>query len=42
MSFYRLVEVKRPRERVNQDQKDEIAFLVSIGVPARVLRLIER
>lgn len=41
-AFYRLVEVKRPRERVSPDQHEEIAFLRSIGVPARVLRLIER
>lgn len=40
-SFYRLVEVKKPRERISNDQHDEIAFLRSIGVPARVLRLIE-
>lgn len=41
-AFYRLVEVKKPRERVSPDQHEEIAFLRSIGVPARVLRLIER
>jgi hypothetical protein len=41
-SFYRLVEVKKPRERVSSDQHEEIAFLRSIDVPARVLRLIER
>lgn len=40
-SFYRLVEVKKPRERISNDQHEEIAFLRSIGVPARVLRLIE-
>lgn len=41
-SFYRMVEVKKPRERVSADQHEEIEFLRSIGVPARVLRLIER
>jgi hypothetical protein len=41
-AFYRLVEVKKPIERISNDQHDEIAFLRSIGVPARVLRLIER
>lgn len=41
VAFYRLVEVKKPRERISKDQHEEIAFLRSIGVPARVLRLIE-
>jgi hypothetical protein len=41
-SFFRLVEVKKPREHISRDQHEEIAFLRSIGVPARVLRLIER
>lgn len=41
-SFYRLVEVKKPREHISRDQHEEIAFLRSIGVPARLLRLIER
>ena len=41
-SFYRMVEVKKPFEEVSADQKEEIEFLRSIGVPARVLRLIER
>ena len=41
-SFYRMVEVKKPREQISRDQHEEIAFLRSIGVPARVLRLIER
>lgn len=41
-SFYRFVEVKKPREHVSHDQKEEIAFLRSIGIPARLLRLIER
>lgn len=42
VSFFRLVEVKKPQERLSHDQHEEIAFLRSIGVPARVLRLIER
>lgn len=40
-AFYRLVEVKKPSERISHDQHEEIAFLRSVGVPARVLRLIE-
>jgi hypothetical protein len=42
VSFFRLVEVKKPGEHISRDQHEEIAFLRSIGVPARVLRLIER
>lgn len=42
VAFYRLVEVKKPQERISKGQHEEIAFLRSIGVPARVLRLIER
>ena len=42
LSFFRLVEVKRPRERISADQQEELDFLVSLGLPARVLRLIER
>ncbi len=38
----RFVEVKKPEEPVSPDQKEEIAFLRSIGLSARVLRLIER
>jgi hypothetical protein len=34
--------VKKPRERTNADQLEEIAFLNAMGLPARVLRLIER
>jgi len=41
-AFFRLVEVKKPKERISKDQHEEIEFLRSIGVPARVLRLIER
>jgi len=40
--FIRFVEVKKPRERVRPDQWEEIDYLMSIGIPARVLRLIER
>ena len=42
LSFFRLVEVKRPRERISQDQQEELDFLISLGLPARVLRLSER
>lgn len=38
----RFAEVKKPRERLHPDQREEIEFLNSIGIPARVLRLIER
>ena len=41
VSFSRLVEVKKPKERISPDQHAEIAFLRSINIPARVLRLIE-
>lgn len=37
----RFVEVKRPKERVSDAQRSEIDFLVSIGLKARVLQLIE-
>lgn len=37
----RFVEVKRPTERVRDGQREEIAFLQSLGVEAQVLRLIE-
>lgn len=37
----RFVEVKKPRERISPDQSEEIKFLKSIGLKARVLRLIE-
>lgn len=36
------VEVKKPKEPVSNDQRQEIAFLLSLGLRARVLRLIER
>jgi hypothetical protein len=38
----RFVEVKRPDEPVRPGQVEEIAFLQSIGLNARVLRLTER
>lgn len=41
-AFFRLVEVKKPLEHISVDQIEEIDFLREIGVPARVLRLIER
>ncbi len=37
----RFVEVKKPEEAVSREQIDEIAFLNSLGLHARVLRLIE-
>ena len=42
VSFFRFVEVKRPRERISPDQQEELDFLISLGLPARVLRLSER
>ncbi len=38
----RFVEVKKPEEPSSKDQIEEIAFLKSIGLQARVLRLLER
>jgi len=40
--YGRFVEVKRPEEGFKDGQREEIAFLNSIGLHARVLRLIER
>jgi hypothetical protein len=37
----RFVEVKKPEEPVSSEQLDEIAFLNSLGLHARVLRLVE-
>lgn len=37
----RFVEVKKPDEKVSQDQKDEIELLNSTGLRARVIRLNE-
>jgi hypothetical protein len=42
LSHFRFVEVKRPGEHISNDQKEEIAFLRSLKLPARILRLIER
>jgi hypothetical protein len=42
ISFIRLVEVKKPRERISKDQVEEIDYLKSLDIPARILRLIER
>ena len=41
-AFSRFVEVKKPKEKVSKDQEAEIAFMQSLGLQARVLRLIER
>ena len=41
-SIARFVEVKKPEETVSPDQHEEIKFLQSIGLHARVLRLVER
>jgi hypothetical protein len=41
-TFSRFVEVKKPGEPVSKDQKDEIAFLRSLGLQSRVLTLMER
>ena len=41
-SIARFVEVKKPDEKVSHDQKDEIALLNSIGLHARVIRLVEK
>ena len=38
----RFVEVKRPGEKVSDDQQAEIEFLRDLGLQARVFRLIER
>lgn len=38
----RFVEVKKPEEPLSRDQREEIAFLQSIGIHARILRLTER
>lgn len=36
------VEVKKPGERISADQRSEIAYMLGLGLPARVLVLIER
>lgn len=38
----RFVEVKKPDEPVSEDQREEIGFMLALGLNARVLRLIER
>ena len=40
-SIARFVEVKKPDEKVSQDQKNEIELLNSMGLHARVIRLNE-
>jgi hypothetical protein len=40
-SVARFVEVKKPEEPVSKDQREEIEFLQSLGLHARVLRLQE-
>ena len=42
VSLARFVEVKKPEEPLKVDQREEIAFLQSIGLHARVIRLDER
>jgi hypothetical protein len=39
---YQFVEVKKPKEPLSILQKDAIAMLHSLGIPAREIRLIER
>ena len=41
-SIARFVEVKKPKEPVSLDQKNEIALLNSMGLHARVVRLVEK
>lgn len=41
-SIARFVEVKKPDEKVSQDQKDEIELLNAMGLHARVIRLVEK
>lgn len=40
-SVARFVEVKKPGEKISQDQIDEINLLNSMGLHARVMRLVE-
>lgn len=40
-SIARFVEVKKPGEKISQDQIDEINLLNSMGLHARVMRLVE-
>jgi hypothetical protein len=39
---YQFVEVKKPKEPLSHVQKEAIAMLHSLGIPAREIRLIER
>jgi hypothetical protein len=39
---YQFVEVKKPKEPLSSVQKEAIAMLHSLGIPAREIRLIER
>lgn len=41
-SIARFVEVKKPKEVISQEQKDEIELLNSLGLHARVIRLVEK
>ena len=41
LSIARFVEVKKPGEKISQDQIDEIELLNSMGLHARVMRLVE-
>ena len=41
-SVARFVEVKKPKEEISAEQKSEIALLNSMGLHARVIRLIEK
>jgi hypothetical protein len=41
-SIARFVEVKKPKEEISAEQKSEIALLNSMGLHARVIRLIEK
>jgi len=40
-SIARFVEVKKPKERISQDQIDEIELLNTMSLHARVMRLVE-
>ncbi len=42
INIARFVEVKKPDEPLKHDQRDEIKFLQSLGLHARVIRLDER
>jgi hypothetical protein len=42
LSIARFVEVKKPKEKISQDQLEEIDLLNSMGLHARVMRLREK